>query len=144
MLPELIFGIALIAAIFFAFQIMTGNKRRARLADREILEEKDWLEQYAGEFPGLTHRDIIAGLRFASDGFNFEATVLRPDDSWGNELAPTTTRRGLDPAIKDWEALAVAKGMPSEAMGSLTLKDFILHYGPRPEAQTFVEGNEVF
>lgn len=34
------------------------------------------------------------------------------------------------------------KSPPSEAMGSFTLRDLILHFGPRPEAQTFVKGDE--
>ncbi|MCC5875985.1 MAG: hypothetical protein JJU11_07175 [Candidatus Sumerlaeia bacterium] len=142
MAPTVIFLIVLVVCIFFLFQITAGNRRLKRVMDRDMMTEDAWVEEFADQFPGLAPDEIRAGLRFAADGFNFEATLLRPEDSWGGVLAPPSKVRLLDPAFKDWEALATSKGVGPDQMAGLTLRDFILHYGPRPEAQAFLGGRE--
>lgn len=141
--PTLIFLIVLAISIFFVVQILTGNRRLDRLKDREMMEEEAWIDAFTDQFPGMARHEIKAGLRFAADGFNFEATLLRPDDSWGNELAPPSKIRVLDSAFKDWEALATARGVGPDQMAGLTLRDFIRHYGPTPDAQALLEDKEL-
>lgn len=136
--------VVIVAAVvvFMLVQITTGNKRLKRLTGRELISEEQWLAKYADQFPRMKREDILAGLRFAADGFNFEGTLLRPDDSWGGILAPPSKSSALDPAKKDWEAMGTARGVGPDQMGALTVRDFIQYYGSKPEAQALLEDHE--
>lgn len=126
-------------AAYFAIGIASHSARRQRLAERPALSEDDWLARHGDSFAPMPRRDVLAGLRFAMECVEVDAGRLLPEDRWGVELASHPRFARFDPARKDWEQLAQARNHTPSAMGDLTLREFIEYYGPRPEAQAFLE-----
>lgn len=129
-------------AIYFSLGIASCTARRKRLEDRANLTEKDWLDRHAPSFEPMERRHVLAGLRMAGECLEVDVGRLLPDDRWNTELASHPTFGRWDPARKDWDRLAGEKGFSPGAAQSLTLRDYITHYGSTPAAGAFIEDDE--